>query len=256
MSFVRYEVRDHVARLTLDHAPANALSLPMVEELLMRLREAGADEEVRAVVLDSAIPRRFSAGLDIGILSGGRGESIHGLLRKHYVELSETQYHLGKPSIAAVNGAARAGGMTLAISNDVLIAGKSATFGYPEVDVGLIPAIHFVHLPRIVGRHRAFELLFTGRSFSADEAFEFGLVSRVVPDEDVVEEALGLARTFAEKPPGVMRLARNAFMRATDTRAEIGYAVENFCSAINTDEARTGLASFLERRANKGSESR
>lgn len=251
MSYVRYRVESHIARITLDHAPANALSLPMVEELLSLLREARLDDNVRAVVLESAIPRRFSAGLDINIISGGHGESIHGLLRKHYVELSEAQYHLGKPSIAAVNGAARAGGMTLAISNDMLIAGESATFGYPEVDVGLIPAIHFVHLPRVVGRHRAFDLLFTGRAFSAQEAFDLGLVSRVVPDDKVVDAALELAQTFAEKPPGVMRLARNAFMRATDTRSEIGYAVENFCSAINTEEARSGLAAFLQKRGKR-----
>lgn len=251
MSYVRYRVESRIARITLDHAPANALSLPMVEELLSLLREARLDDKVRAVVLESAIPRRFSAGLDINILSGGHGESIHGLLRKHYVELSEAQYHLGKPSIAAVNGAARAGGMTLAISNDMLIAGESSSFGYPEVDVGLIPAIHFVHLPRVAGRHRAFDLLFTGRSFSAQEAFDLGLVSRVVPDDKVVDTALELAQTFAAKPPGVMRLARNAFMRATDTRSEIGYAVENFCSAVNTDEARAGLAAFLEQRGKR-----
>ena len=248
MSPIHYRVEDHIARIVLDHAPANALSLPMVETLLGHLRAARADDDVRVVVIESAIPRRFSAGLDINILSGGRGEDIHALLRKHYVELSEAQYHLGKPSIAAVNGAARAGGMTLAISNDVLIAGRSATFGYPEIDVGLIPAIHFGHLPRIVGRHRAFDLLFTGRAFSAAEAYELGLVSRVVDDDKVTEAALDLARIFAEKPPGVMKRARDAFMRATDTRSEIGYAVENFCSAINTDEARAGLAGFLRRR--------
>ncbi|MBN8940505.1 MAG: enoyl-CoA hydratase/isomerase family protein [Rhizobiales bacterium] len=251
MSYIHYRVEKHVARIVLDHAPANALSLPMVDDLLAHLAEARADDNVRAVVLESAIPRRFSAGLDINILSGGHGESIHALLRKHYVELSEAQYHLGKPSIAAVNGAARAGGMTLAISNDVLIAGKSATFGYPEIDVGLIPAIHFGHLPRLVGKYRAFELLFTGRAFSAEEAYDIGLVSRVVDDDKVVEAALKLAQTFAEKPPGIMKLARNAFMRATDTRSEIGYAVESFCSAINTDEARAGLSAFLARKASR-----
>lgn len=253
MRFIQYSVADHVAQISLSNHPANALSLPMVEELLGCLRKAREDDNVRSVVLRSAIPRRFSAGLDINILSAGRGEDIHGLLRKHYVELSEAQYHLGKPSIAAVNGAARAGGMTLAISNDVIVAGQSATFGYPEVDVGLIPAIHFVHLPRIVGRHRAFELLFSARAFSSQEAYELGLVSKVVPDNDVDEEAMAMARMFAAKPPGVMKLARQAFMRATDTRSDIGYAVENFCSAINTDEARHGIANFLATRAKKPS---
>ena len=87
MSPIHYRVEDHIARIVLDHAPANALSLPMVETLLGHLRAARADDDVRVVVIESAIPRRFSAGLDINILSGGRGEDIHALLRKHYVEL-------------------------------------------------------------------------------------------------------------------------------------------------------------------------
>src|SRR2546430_1546515 len=82
-------------------------------------------------------------------------------------------------------------------SCDVLIAGESTTFGYPEIDLGLLPAIHFAHLPGIVGRHRAFELLFSGRSFGAEEARSLGLASRVVPDAKVRSEALALARHFA-----------------------------------------------------------
>ena len=77
--------------------------------------------------------------------------------------------------------------------------GRSATFGYPEIDLGLIPAIHLMHLPRIVGRHRAFELLFSGRTFDADVAASLGLVSRIVPDEKVPDEARAMARVFATK---------------------------------------------------------
>src|SRR5436305_15061270 len=118
-----------------------------------------------------------------------------------YVDLAERQHELGKPSMAAVGGAACGGGMTLAISCDVLVAGEGASFGYPEIDLGLVPAIHFVHLPRIVGRHRAFELLFSGRSFGAHEAARLGPVSRVVPDVSTDDEARALAKSFATKPP-------------------------------------------------------
>ena len=134
------------------------------------------------------------------------GELLHGLLQELYVRLYDTQYNLGKPSIAAVGGAARGGGMTMAISCDVILAGRSATFGYPEIDAGVIPAIHFAHLPRIVGRHRAFELLFSGRSFGAEEAYRLGLVSRVVTDEELVSHAQALAETFAAKSAVVMSL--------------------------------------------------
>jgi enoyl-CoA hydratase/carnithine racemase len=197
------------------------------------------------------VPRRFCAGLDLDALRGKPTAEVRRFLDKLYVELSDAQYQLGKPSIAAVGGAARGGGMTLAISCDVLLAGESATFGYPEIDLGLVPAIHFVHLPRIVGRHRAFELLFSGRAFDAEEAAALGLVSRIVPDEQLRETAREMARMFAAKPAVAMRLARAAFMRANDHdfRRSVGDAVELFCNVAATDEAQERLRRFLEKRA-------
>jgi len=161
------------------------------------------------------------------------------------------QYNLGKPSIAAVGGAARGGGMTLAISCDMLLAGHSATFGYPEIDLGLVPAIHFTHLPRIVGRHRAFELLFSGRAFDAEEAAKLGLVSRIVPDEELRDAARSLAGIFAGKSTSAMRLGRAAFMRANDLdfHRSIGDAVELFCNVATTEAAQEGLRAFQEKRA-------
>jgi enoyl-CoA hydratase len=247
---LRYEVADRVAEIRLDRPPVNALSLPLLEGLITALRRAAADESVHAVVLASALPRAFSAGLDLDLLQGRSGSEVRQFLDRLYVELFDVQYNLGKPSIAAVGGAARGGGMTLAISCDVLIAGESATFGYPEIDVGLLPAIHFVHLPRIVGRHRAFELLFSGRAFSVDEAAKLGLVSRILPDGELRGAARTLAGVFAGKSPTAMRLGRAAFMRANDldSRRSIGDAVELFCNIATTDDAQEGLAAFREKR--------
>jgi enoyl-CoA hydratase/carnithine racemase len=175
---------------------------------------------------------------------------MRAVLELLYVKMTDIQFKLGKPSIAAVAGPARAGGMTMAISCDMIIAGRSSTFGYPEIDVGIIPAIHFTHLPRIVGKHRAFDLLFTGRRFDAEEAVELGLVSRLVDDDSVLEEARRLARFFAGKPPGVMRMGRNNFMNAIDNgyRQGVASAVENLCNVMATDEAREGIAAFVEKR--------
>lgn len=245
---LRYDVSGQIAEISLARPPVNALSLSLLEQLIAALRRAAADENVRAVVLTSALPRRFSAGLDLRLLLGKPASEVRELLDKLYVELAYAQYNLGKPSIAAVGGSARGGGMTLAISCDVLLAGKSATFGYPEIDLGLIPAIHFVHLPRIVGRHRAFELLFSGRTFEAEEAASFGLVSRIVPDEKVRDEARALARVFATKPRTAMRLGRAAFLRANDDRRGIGEAVENFCNVATTADAQEGVGAFIEKR--------
>ena len=214
--FVRYEVSNRIARITLARPPVNALSLAMIRTVIGALRRAAGDETVRAVVLASAVPKIFCAGLDLKTLRGKPADEIRTLLQALYVELHDAQHDLGKPSIAAIAGAARGGGMTMAISCDVLLAGRSATFGYPEIDVGVIPAIHYAHLPRIIGRHRAFELLFSGRGFDAEEGYRLGLVSRVVPDAEIETAAVQLAETFAAKSPAVMRLGRAAFMRQND----------------------------------------
>src|SRR5262249_9419312 len=137
---------------------------------------------------------------------------------------------------------------------DVLVAGRSATFGYPEIDVGLIPAIHYSHLPRIIGRHRAFELLFSGRSFDAQEAYHLGLLSRVVPDAEVEQAALKLAETFTAKSPAVMRFGRAAFMRQNDLdyRRSIANAAEDFCNVTMTEAAQEGLKAFADKRPQRG----
>lgn len=250
MSTVSYEIRDDVAEIMLDRPPVNSLTRAMIGEVLDALQRAAEDPSARAVILGSRVPDQFCAGLHLNEVSGGKSADFRALLEMLYVQMTEIQFKLGKPSIAAVTGPARAGGMTMAISCDMIVAGRSASFGYPEIDVGIIPAIHFSHLPRIVGKHRAFDLLFTGRSFDAAEAATLGLVSRVVDDDKVLEEARRLARMFASKPPGIMRMGRNNFMNAIDNgyRQGVAAAVENLCNVMATDEAREGIAAFAEKR--------
>jgi enoyl-CoA hydratase len=247
---ILYEVSNSVARVTLKRPPVNALDLEMIKGIVMALENAAKDEETRAVVLTSAVPNCFCAGLDLNIMLGKSEGNVRNLLQELYVHLHDAQYNLGKPSIAAVSGAARGGGMTIALSCDVIISGESATFGYPEINVGVIPAIHFVHLPRIVGRHKAFELLFSARSFDAEEAYHLGLISRIVPDADVDSAASTLAATFAAKSPAIMRLGRAAFMRQNDLdyRRSIANAVEDFCNVAMTDAAQDGLRAFFKNR--------
>ena len=245
---IRYETKDAIARITLNAPPINVLTLDLIDEFLIALCRARDDIDVRAVVISSAIPRFFSAGLDIKALQHESGDGITILLDRLYLRLCEVQSDLGKPSIAAVTGAARGGGMTLAISCNVIVAGASATFGYPEINVGLLPAIHFVHLPRIIGRHRAFELLFTGRAFGADEAQHLGLVSRIVRDEDVVTEALALARTFADKSPMALMLGHRAFMRANDMYLDVAKTIEPFREAATSMDGREAMRAFVEKR--------
>jgi enoyl-CoA hydratase len=247
---VSYTVADRVARITLNRPPVNALSLDSVRAIVAALRREAADHEARAVILTSAVPGRFCAGLDLAELLGKSTEQVREFLQSLYVDLHDAQYNLGKPSIAAVGGAARGGGMTIAISCDVILAADKATFGYPEIKIGVLPAIHFAHLPRIVGRHRAFELLFSGRSFDVREAHCLGLVSKIVPDAELDRTTMALATDFAAKSPSVMSLARAAFMRQNDLdyRRSVASAVEDFCNVATTAAAQEGIRAFLEKR--------
>lgn len=247
---VRYHLDGPIAVITVDRPPVNALSLELIRAVVAAFRRAAADQNARAVVLTSALAKRFSAGLDLDILLGKPGEEIRPFLQALYIDLFDAQYHLGKPSIAAVGGAARGGGMTMAVSCDVVLAGESATFGYPEIDVGVIPAIHFAHLPRLIGRHRSFELLFSGRAFDAAEAMELGIVNSVAPDAELDDRAMAMATEFASKSEVVMRMGRAAFIRQIDQdyRRAIANAVEDFCNVAVTDAAQEGLRAFAEKR--------
>ncbi|MFM0204051.1 enoyl-CoA hydratase/isomerase family protein [Paraburkholderia fungorum] len=250
METIIYEVRESVAEIALARAPANALDEPTLQKLLDALRRAAIDPEVRVVLLHSAIANRFCAGLDLKVLRDYGAQQLRGVLQKLYVDLFDVQFNLGKPSIAAVSGATRGGGMTVAVACDLVVASTAATFGYPEIDSGLLPAIHYVHLPRIVGRQRAFDLLFTGRTISAQDALELGLINRVVEEGHVLDAARQLAQTLASKPAETVRRGRAAFMSVIDQnyRRDIAAAVEQFCNVAAGEEARAGLAAFSGRR--------
>jgi enoyl-CoA hydratase/carnithine racemase len=143
--------------------------------------------------------------------------------------------------------------MTIAISCDMIIAGEAATFGYPEIDVGLIPALHFVQLPRLVGKHQAFGPLFLDDSFDAATAFRMGLISEVVPKGTALDHARTIARRFTEKSPIVIKIGRDAFTRAVDAdyRRAIENAAESFALVATTQDCQEGLDAFVEKRSPK-----
>src|SRR5712672_4708196 len=249
---VRYSLSDRIAEIMLDRPPVNALSMPLIDALLAALQKAKDDPSVSAVIIGS-MHKVFCAGLDLDIIRGRPGIETKKFLERLYFALNDTQYRMGKPTIAAIDGAVRAGGMTIAISCDMIIAGDASTFGYPEIDVGLIPAIHFVQLPRLVGKHQAFGPLFLGDSFNASTAFRMGLVSEVVPKGTALGRARILARRFAEKSPIVMKIGRDAFMRAVDAdyRRAIENAAESFALVATTQDCQEGLDAFVEKRSPK-----
>lgn len=247
---IDYEVRGGVAEITFNNAPVNAITDAFMDALFVALDRAREESEVRAVILGSAIPGRFCGGLDLPSFLRGSPADAHRIVGKIYARLSDLQMRLGKPSIAAVNGAARGAGMSIAITCDVMIAANHATFGYPELDVGLLPAIHFCHLPQIVGRHRAFDLLFTGRAFDVHEAMSLGLVLRHVPEPDLMDEARRYAGILASKSPVLMRLGRDAYLRtaAAGYRERAQGAVDLISTVFGTDDCKEGLRAFAEKR--------
>ena len=247
---IDYDVHEHIAQVTMRRAPVNAINHALIDDILAAYQQAKEDPEVRAVILTSAFDKAFSAGMDLEMIRGGSGLKLRRYLEKLYFGMHDMQYRMGKPTIAALTGPARAAGVTLAVTQDCIVASEHASIGYPEIDVGVIPAMHFVHLPRQVGRHKAFELLFSGKPIPAPEAERIGLVNKVVPQDQVLETARALARDFAGKSPLVMQLARDAYMRANDFeyRRAIENTVETICNIIATDDAQEGLAAFNEKR--------
>jgi enoyl-CoA hydratase len=245
---VRYAAADHIAVITLARPPLNAFSIGFLDEILSALRRAAADPSVRVVVLASGIEKMFCAGLDLDIIIGSDDPTIRAFLNRLYIELWDVQQNMNKPTIAAVDGAARGGGMTLAISCDMIIAGESASFGYPEINLALPPAIHFAHLHRIIGRYRAFDLLFTARTFSAHEALNLGLASRVA--REALPEAMDAARVIAAKSPAAIAFSRAAFHREADRNYTdaVARAVDDFCKLATSHDAQEGLRAFLEKR--------
>ena len=250
MKYLNLTIENSIANIRLKRSPINAFSIDFLNEILITLKEVNNKKDVLAVMISSSIPNIFCAGLDLDILINKPILEVRKFLELLYIELWDTQYNMNKPTITVIDGAARGGGMTLAISCDIIIASDKASFGYPEIDLGLLPAIHFNHLPKIVGRYRAFDLLFSGRKFDADEAFSMGLINKKVSKTNLLDEARKMASVFTQKSPTAIRLGRAAFMRTNDFdyRRGVANAVEDFCNVAMTPDAQEGLKAFLEKR--------
>jgi enoyl-CoA hydratase/carnithine racemase len=247
-AIVSYALDGPVAVITLDKPPLNLIDLDLIDGLVAALIRARNDDRARAVVVTTALDRAFSAGLDLNRVLDGGSAMMRALLGKLYVGLYDAQHELGQPSSAALRGLARGGGMTIALSSNVVVAAEDASFGYPELDVGILPGLHFTHLPRIVGRHKAFELLFTGRTFDAAEAVRLGLINRVASAGELLAQAMDMALAFARKPPGAVATARDHFMRINDRdyRSEIAGVIDDMARMIDGEETQAALRRFLD----------
>ena len=250
---VDYAVADRIATIAMNRPPVNAIDHPMIDAIHARLREADADENVRAIIITSALPGMFCGGMDLRMVAAGDAMDLRRFVDKFYIDTMNIQYALSKPTIVAVNGPARGAGMTLSITSDVILAADDIDLGYPEINIGVIPAIHYVHLPQQIGRNRAFELLFGGQPIPAAEAAALGIINHAVPRDQLIERAREMGELFAQKSPAIMALGRQSFMRANDLdyRRNVENQIETLCNVFETADSREALAAFLEKRAPK-----
>lgn len=248
-----YAVADRIATLAMNRPPVNAIDHAMIDAIHARLREADADETVRAIIITSALPGMFCGGMDLRMVAAGDAMDLRRFVYKFYLDTMNIQYALSKPTIVAVNGPARGAGMTLAITSDVSLAADDIDLGYPEIDIGVIPAIHYVHLPRQIGRNKAFELLFGGKPIPAAEAAALGIINHAVPRDRLLDRAREMGELFAKKSPAIMALGRQSFVRANDLdyRRNVENQIETLCKVFETADSREALAAFLEKREAK-----
>jgi enoyl-CoA hydratase len=245
-----YEVKDRVAVIALNRPPVNAIDVAMIDAIHAVLRKAEADPDVRAVIITSALDGMYCGGMDLRMAAEGSVADLRAFLDKFYIQTMNIQYEMTKPTIAMVNGPARGAGMTLSITSDMIYAADDIDLGYPEIDVGVIPAIHYVHLPRQISRHKAFELLFVGKPISAAEAASLGIINYAVPRAELMDRAFAMALEFTAKSPTIMALGRRSFMRANDLdyRRNVENQVETMCNIFSSADGQEGLAAFLEKR--------
>lgn len=246
---LRIEMQESIAVVTIDRQNAlNALNQEVLLELALAFEVAETDATVRALVITGA-GRAFVAGADIaqlrqiGDVFAGREAALLGQ------EVMNALAALPFPTIAAINGFALGGGLELALAADLRVAAPGARLGLPEVGLGLIPGYGGTQrLPRLIGKGRALDLIFTGRHVDAQEALQLGLVNRVA--DDALEAALELARQTVRNAPVALGLAKEAVVRGLDLTLSEGLEVEAdlFGMVSTTADMQEGTGAFLEKR--------
>jgi enoyl-CoA hydratase len=245
---IKVERRGRVGLITLDRPEAlNALNTQLMDEVVVAAEEFDRDPEVGALVLTGS-ERAFAAGADIKEMASLEfADAYLGGLFTGWERFTR----LRKPVVAAVAGYALGGGCELAMMCDILLAADTARFGQPEIKLGVIPGMGGTQrLTRAIGKAKAMDLVLTGRMMDAQEAERSGLVARIVPVADLLDEAVKLAATIAEMSPVATLMAKEAVNRAFETTLAEGVYFERrlFNGAFATADQKEGMAAFAEKR--------
>jgi len=239
---------DGVVLLKINRPDAlNAVNMELRQRLTDLFRELLEDEDVRCIVM-TGNKKAFMAGADIREMSEkGTADVTRMNVRRMWAVLADCP----KPVIAAVNGFALGGGCELAMHADIIIAGESATFGQPEIRVGIMPGGGGTQrLLRAVGKFKAMKMMLTGEPVSGREAFDMGLASEVVEDEQVLPRALELAGKIASMPPLAARRIKEVILAGQDTSLSAGLMLERrtFDTLFDTEDQKEGMKAFIEKR--------
>jgi methylglutaconyl-CoA hydratase len=249
-----YQETDNIATIVLNRPDKrNAISYELIDDLLAALKHAAGS--LAQVVILTGAGKAFCAGMDIENLRQLIGRSDEQNLKdsETMAGLFRSLYDFPKPTIAAVNGPALAGGTGLATLCDFTLAAPEATFGYTEVRIGFVPGIVSSYLISNVGEKRARELLLTGRIFGADEARELGLVTEIVPLEKLMHRARELAVQLLENSPASLRVTKELLSWFTKDQMDrqIARAVKENAAIRQTADFKEGITAFLEKRKPK-----
>jgi enoyl-CoA hydratase/carnithine racemase len=253
---VRLEVdaARRVGTIRLDRPPMNALALQVWREIGEAADEARERDDVRAVVVWGG-PKVFAAGADIKEFPDWTPDDVRGEAGDVLQRSLDTLARLPMPTIAAINGYALGGGCELALACDLRFAADNAKMGQPEILLGIIPGAGGTQrLPRLIGLSRAKELIFSGRMVDMVEAERIGLVDAVFPADEVHDKALAAAARYAAGP-AALALAKEAIVEGVERPLDEGLRLEQerFADCFATEDARTGIASFIENGPGKAS---
>ncbi len=237
--------------ITLNRPKANALSRELLVEIYNAIEEAENSPDIRVIIITGGEGKFFAAGADIPTIAQDLDDPMgEGKMLAQGIKTMNRIEACTKPVIASVNGFALGGGCELALACHIRIASATATFGQPEINLGIIPGWGGTfRLPRVVGEGRAMDLILTGRSISAEEALQYGLVSKVVPHEELKRTAQELADLLASKPPIALReLILLQQKRIADPGHAGDYEKSSFEQCAKSSDAREGVESFLNKR--------
>lgn len=248
---ILYEVRDRAAWLTINRPEQrNAINLQVQLDLIAAFEDAKRDPSVKVAVLTGAGDKAFCAGGDLGGFSGDASAVDLHYGRGTFTDLFRRMARFGKPILGAVNGHALAGGMGLAMACDVVIASSNATFGLPEVNIGLWPMMITPVIVRAVGTKKALELMLTGDRISAADALAIGAVNTVVDPDGFPAAIEAMVAKLASKSPAIVRLGRDAFYAAGDMTFDgaLDFLQAQFSVLLQCEDVVEGVSSFFQKR--------